>query len=187
MRLRGSRMWCSWGRPRHGSRQQSRRQRRDDVHIVSTTNQPPNHQPPSLTTNHQPTSQSTAADRTNQPPRTNYHRRAKLSIPICHHHHATVETMCTSSLQTNHQQTTAKPNHHPTAINQPTIKPPTQTTIKPPTQTTIKPPTTIHPTRTPSPRTRHYPTPNVNKTLLTFHQAVDNKVFRVKKFVNTMQ
>ena len=29
-----------------------------------------------------------------------------------------------------------------------------------------------------------YPTPNVNKTLLTFHQAADNKVFRVKKFVN---
>ena len=90
MRLRGSLMQYGWVAQRQRSRRQ-RRQRRDDVHIVSTrTNRPQpaaptNHQPP--TNNHQPTSQSTTADRTNQPPRTN-HRHAKLSITICHHHHA---------------------------------------------------------------------------------------------------
>jgi hypothetical protein len=83
-----------------------------------------------------------------------------------HHYHApTVETMCIF-----------KP--HPNTIQQNqthTNQPPTPTQL---TANQHEPTTTIH-LRTITPPLL-YPTPNVNKTLLTIHQSSDNKVFRVK-------
>ena len=100
-------------------------------HQPTTDNhQPINHQP----TNHQPTPPSSAVDTNQQPPRTN-HRHVKLSIPICHHHHAhgrdDVHIVSTNKPSanncntpnanrhkpTNHQ--TTNPNHHQTTNHYP--------------------------------------------------------------------
>ena len=67
-------------------------------------------------------------------------------------------------------QNNRQPNPHKTTAN--------QTHQHKLTANQHEPTTTIHlRTITPPPL---YPTPNVNKTLLTIHQSSDNKVFRVK-------
>jgi hypothetical protein len=74
---------------------------------------------PAAPTNNQPTPQSTAVDTNQQPPRT-YNRNEPTTSATQNYQYQyviiitpTVETMCTSSLQTNHQQTTVTPKHQP--------------------------------------------------------------------------
>jgi hypothetical protein len=112
--------------------------------MCTSSLQQTNRQP--STANHQPTPQSTAVDTNQQPPRT-YNRNEPTTSATQNYQYQyviiitpTVETMCTSSLQTNHQQTTVTPNINlPTQTVNNQSKPPHQQPTHRPAPTTTPP------------------------------------------------